>query len=112
VTTAREAARSALLATSAQLQLLDDDDFDGYVAGEPDQVAACQLILEWPLAEFDDETQALVAELVKLQRRLCEQFDRLLAASALDGSRLGQGRRALEAYAARPAALPLQTRAG
>jgi hypothetical protein len=101
-----------LVATSQQLRLLDEDDFDGYVAGEPEQVAACRMILEWPLAEFDDETQALVVELVNLQRQLCQQFDRLVAASAVDGSRLGQGRRALEAYAARPAALPLQIRAG
>jgi len=51
-------------------------------------------------------------ELVSLQRRLCDEFDRLLAASAVEGNRLGQGRRAIEAYAARPMALPMQTRAG
>ena len=112
MTTAREAARAAVVATTDQLRRLDEDEFDSYVEREADQVAACRAILEWPLAEFDDETQALVVELVSLQRRLCDEFDRLLAASAVEGNRLGQGRRAIEAYAARPMALPMQTRAG
>jgi hypothetical protein len=102
----------AVLATTDLLQALDEGDFEGYVDGEPAQTEACRTILEWPLAEFDGETAALVNELVGLQRRLCEQFDRLLAASQVDGDRLGRGRRAVEAYGARPRSTPLKTRAG
>jgi hypothetical protein len=112
MSTAREAARMAVLATTDLLQALDEGDFDSYVEGEPAQVEACRTILEWPLGEFDDETAALVSELVRLQRQLCEQFDRLLAASQVDGDRLGRGRRAVEAYGARPTSMPLKIRAG
>jgi hypothetical protein len=109
---AREAARQAVVATTELLQALDAGDFEGYVDGEPAQAEACRTILEWPLEEFDGETAALVNELVGLQRRLCEQFDRLLAASQVDGDHLGRGRRAVEAYGARAASVPLKTRAG
>jgi hypothetical protein len=112
MSTAREAARTAVLVTTELLETLDEGNFDGFVEREPAHTAACRTILEWPLVEFDGETAALVNELVELQKRLCEQFDRLLAASQVDGDRLGRGRRAVEAYGLQPRAIPLKTRAG
>ena len=75
---AAEAARRAVELSAAQYQRLEAGDFDGYGKHEAAQEAACRVVLEWPVAEFDAETIALVDELSGLQRRLCEQFDALL----------------------------------
>jgi hypothetical protein len=107
-----EAARLAVSLSAAQHHRLDDGDFDGYADHEAEQVAACRVILEWPLAEFDEETRPLINELSGLQRQLCEQFDTLLEAAGADNQRLRAGQRAMRAYGAPQAAMPLRTRAG
>ncbi|MEZ4494946.1 MAG: hypothetical protein R3C29_16740 [Dehalococcoidia bacterium] len=109
---AAEAARRAVELSAAQYQRLEAGDFDGYGKHEAAQEAACRVVLEWPVAEFDAETIALVDELSGLQRRLCEQFDALLERAGADNRRLRAGQRAMHAYGAPGTATPLRTRTG
>ncbi len=110
--TAAAAARHAVELSAAQHRRLESGDFEAYGQHEAAQVAACRTLLEWPIAEFDEETRLLVNELSALQRQLCEQFDALLAAAGAGNRRLLKGQRAMRAYGARETAAPIRTRAG
>lgn len=101
----RDVARSAYILAQEQLALLEQGSFEDFEAGFARLEEACTTLLRTPLAEFDDETSALAAQLVPLQRAICEQLDVLMAEAGDAVSANKRGRTVLHAYRPEPAQL-------